>query len=124
VTSESGSAFSFERGEGYHRFERLDAFAYVDRGRVERLAGPTMVPITGDNVIMMPPRFSAVRFTLHMRVIIAFCAFATFSGWMLIGGDALFWGIGFLALCALQVTLTVRSLKQKLARWMAPGSWN
>jgi hypothetical protein len=124
VTSASNTKFSFERGEGYHRFERLDAFAYVDLGSVERLGVKGIAPLPDGNVIMMPPRFSSVRFTLQMRVIVAFWAFLFFSGWILIGGDALFWGIGFLIAYAVQAAMTVRSLRAKLTRWLARGSWN
>ncbi len=125
VSSHSGSLFSFDRGEGYPRFERFDAFAYVDAGTVERLRNLAMADAVVDgNLVMMPPRFSAVRFSFNIRVITIFWAFALFAGWALLRGDLLFWGIGFLALYGLHIGLVAASLRRKLKRWLAKESWN
>ena len=125
ITSHSGTAFSFARGEGYHRFERFDAFGYVDGGMVERISAHQSNENTFDGVVvMMPPRFSILRFTLNMRVIIAFWAFTLFCGWALLRGDLLFWGIGFLAVYALYIALVAASLRRKLALWLARERWN
>lgn len=125
ITSHNGSVFTFARGEGYHRFERFDAFGYVDGGMVERISalGSNESEFEGA-VVMMPPRFSALRFTLNMRVIVAFWAFTLFCGWALLRGEIFFWGIGFLGVYAVHIALVAASLRRKLALWLARESWN
>ena len=111
--------FMFERGEGFDRFERWDAFAYVDGGVVMRLqqARPEM-PGEG-NIVLLPPPWTALRFSLNIRVVLIFWALTLIIARSFLGGDWLFWGVGFLAIYGAHVALIRRSLRKKLKRWAA-----
>lgn len=129
VEALSPDSFSFARGEGLPRFERLDAFAYVDRGTVSRLrargkaGGPADGPSDG-KVVPLAPVWSGLAFDLHMRVAFAFLAFAMIAGWLLAGGDPFLWGAGYVGAAALTVALVQFSIARKLRRWLARESWN
>jgi len=115
--------FVFERGEGFDRFERWDAFAYVDGGTVTRLREHREIDIEGQgNIVLLPPPWTALRFHLNIRVVLIFWAFALIIARSFLGGDWLFWGIGFLALYGAHVGLIRRSLRKKLAVWISRGS--
>jgi hypothetical protein len=122
VTPTSPDSFTFQRGEGFDKFERWDAFAYVDQGHVTRLRDPDRQ--SGDGNIIMLPRFTGLQFSLNMRVFLVFWAFAFAVAWFFLHGDPMFWGIGFLALYGLYVSLIISSLKKKMARWTERKSWN
>ncbi len=122
VTPRSNVSFSFERGEGFDRFGRWDAFAYVDSGDVTRLRGAAVEIEPG--VSLLPPAWNALRLTLNVRVILIFWAAALIVGWWFSGGDWLFWLIGFLALYGAQVWLIRRSVRAKLRQWLVRESWN
>lgn len=123
----SSDAFAFSRGEGYARFERRDAFNYVDRGTVERLRAEAQhVEGDGDNVVLLPPGYRGLRFTLNMRVILIFYAvllavlyLAFFARTPIIA-----WIAGFAVIYAIHVGLVIASLSGKLARWVARESWH
>ncbi len=115
----SQSHFAFERGEGFDRFERWDAFAYVDGGTVARLRRAEAIPVAGrGNMAILPPPWVALRFELNIRVVLIFWAFALIIARSFLGGDWLFWGIGFLALYGGHIALIRRSLRKKLKRWV------
>lgn len=123
----SVDAFAFARGEGYTRFGRRDAFNYVDRGTVERLhAEPQEIEGQGDNVVLLPPGYRGLRFTLNMRVILIFYAvlLATLYLAFFAHTPAIAWALGFAAIYALHIGLVIGSLKSKLARWVARESWH
>ena len=123
---ETPDRFSFERGEGYTRLQRWDAFGYVDRGTVERLKRDERgLPDFGSNVIVLPAGWKAIRFALNMRVILIFWAFLLGAAAMITGwGHWLMWIAGFAGIYAAHVVLVMRSLDRKLAAWMARESWN
>lgn len=123
VTTHDSNRFTFARGEGYTKFEGIDAFAYVDLGEVQRLRTDNEIE-HGGNIVLMPPRFGAVRFILGMRVVLAFWAFALLCAWFFVGGSWLWWLIGLIAVYAAHITMIVRSLRTKLERWLAKSSWN
>jgi hypothetical protein len=116
----SQTHFAFERGEGFDRFERWDAFAYVDGGLVQRLRQERPLEIEGEgNIAILPPPWAVLRFSLNIRVVLIFWALALIIARSFIGGDWLFWGIGFLALYGAHVGLIRQSLRAKLKRWVA-----
>ena len=115
--------FAFERGEGFDRFERLDAFAYVDGGTVQRLrAAPLEEWTAAGQVVQLPPPWTALRFELNIRVVLIFWALAFLIARSFIGGDWLFWGLGFVSLYGLHIALIRRSLRAKLKRWVVRGT--
>lgn len=125
VTPVSHTRFAFERGEGFDTFEKWDAFAYVDGGTVTRLRDAFEAEAApGSNIAILPPPWSALRFTLNIRVVLIFWALGLIIARSFTGGDWLFWLIGFLTLYGAHVALIRRSLKKKLARWLARESWN
>jgi hypothetical protein len=125
VTTHSSSLFSFARGEGYLQISRGDAFGYVDSGSIERLSNsPEPMDAPGGNVILMPPRFYGLRFTLNIRVLLIYWAFALVIGWLFFGGDWMFWLVGFVAASTTSIVLIRRSLRAKLDTWLARESWN
>ncbi len=125
VETQTGSRFSFARGEGYLSIGRWDAFGMIDAGSVERLRniGEEQQQV-GGNVILMPPRFGAIRFSLSMRVVLAFWAFALFCGWFFVGGDWIFWLFGYVLVVAGSIVMIRRSLATKLEIWLARSTWN
>lgn len=121
----SHTSFSFERGEGFDTFEKWDAFAYVDGGTVTRLRDQAEVQSDpASNIAILPPPWSGLRFSLNVRVVLIFWALALIIARSFTGGDWLFWLIGFLVLYGAHVALIRRSLRKKLARWLARESWN
>lgn len=111
--------FAFERGEGFDRFERLDAFAYVDGGTVQRLRVRPVEDWSAEGqVVTLPPPWTALRFELNIRVVLIFWALALIIARSFIGGDWLFWGLGFVALYGLHIALIRRSLRAKLRKWV------
>ncbi|MFM7028684.1 MAG: hypothetical protein ACKOXK_08430 [Chakrabartia sp.] len=113
--------FAFERGEGFDRFERWDAFAYVDGGTVMRLrqALPEDEGGEASGVVRLPRPWIALRFELNIRVVLIFWALALIVARSFVGGDWMFWGLGFLVLYGGHIALIRRSLKKKLRRWVA-----
>lgn len=125
INATSQSQFSFARGEGFDKFERWDAFAYVDGGSVMRLRTQEVVDaLPGGNIAVLPPPWSSLHFNLNIRVVLIFWALALIIARSFLGGDWLFWLIGFLTLYGAHVALIRRSLKKKLGRWLARESWN
>jgi len=118
--------FSFERGEGYTKLQRWDAFGYVDSGTVERLRNPQVaLADQGSNVVVLPSGWKAIRFALNIRVILIFWAFLLGALWLFTGvGHPAAWLAGFGLVYAVHVRLIMRSLDRKLAAWMARASWN
>jgi len=127
VERRSPDKFTFVRGEGYTRLERWDAFGYVDRGTVERVAAePLPAEGEGKNVVILPAGYRALRFTLNMRVILVFyAAFLLVLRFVFLDDTSLLvWVAIFAVTYALHVALVKRSLSAKLKRWMARESWN
>jgi hypothetical protein len=114
VTSHSLARFDFERGEGYVRAGRFDAFGLVDGGTVERLrdTSESNLPALG-NVIQFAPRFG---FAIWLILFVAGC--------VIIGGDWLAWIVALVAVWTATIILVQLSLKSKLRRWLARESWN
>ena len=121
----SQSSFTFARGEGFDKFEKWDAFAYVDGGTVTRLREQAELEADpGSNIAILPPPWSGLRLPLNVRVVLLFWALALIIARSFTGGDWLFWLIGFLTLYGAHVALIRRSLKKKLGQWLARESWN
>jgi hypothetical protein len=121
----SGELFQFTRGEGYLKLEKWDAFGLVDSGSVERLRatrdeeqGP------GGNIVMMPSRYTMLRYSLNIRVALIYLAMAVVIGALAIGGSWIFWLFGYFFSIAFIVALVRVSLKRKLKSWLAKESWN
>ncbi len=125
VTSHSLSRFDFERGEGYLRAGRFDAFGLVDGGIVERLrdASDANPPALG-NVIQFAPRFGWLRFSLNLRVTFAIWTILFIAGFVIVGGDWLAWLVALVGVVTVTIILVQLSLKSKLRRWLARESWN
>jgi hypothetical protein len=125
VTSQSLARFDFERGEGYVRAGRFDAFGLVDGGTVERLrdTSDSNLPALG-NVIQFAPRFGWLRFSLNLRVTFAIWLILFVAGCVIIGGDWLAWIVALVAVWTATIILVQLSLKSKLRRWLARESWN
>jgi hypothetical protein len=71
----SQSSFTFARGEGFDKFEKWDAFAYVDGGTLTRLREQIEVEADpGSNIAILPPPWSGLRLTLNVRVVLIFWA--------------------------------------------------
>lgn len=123
----SPDAFAFTRGEGYSRLPRLDAFGYVDRGRVERVRNAeTELPDIAANIAVLPAGWRAIRFTLDIRVLLIFWA-ALLLGLKMFALPEIpipAWLAGFAAIWALHGWLVMRSLDNKLRSWMARSTWN
>ena len=116
----SPDSFVFARGEGYMAFRRFDPFAYVDRGEATRLRA------AADTNVLAFPAVATIRFSLRIRVVLAFYAFALIALWMLFGGreGLLPWVAAFLAVYAAHAAFVIASLRRKLAHWLAVRSWN
>jgi hypothetical protein len=121
----SPNMFSFERGEGFLSFGRTDAFAAIDKGEVTRLrsAGPDRMD-AGENVFAFRPLYGALHCDLNIRVILALWLMLFIISYFVVGGDWLFWIVGFLAVYGVHITLVRRSLKAKISGWLARESWN
>lgn len=124
---QSPDGFGFSRGEGYTRFGRRDAFNYVDRGTVERVRAEAQ-PLEGgaENVVLLPPGYRGLRFTLNMRVILIFYAVLLATIYLAFFGTTpvMAWIGGFFVIYALHILLVIASLKRKLAGWVARESWH
>lgn len=115
-------SFRFERGEGYLRAGRLDAFALVDDGLVERVREKPRA-LEG-NVIAFAAPGGWLRFTLNLRTTFFVWAFVLLFGWFGIGGDWLLWLCAVIAIWAATIITVQISLRRKITAWMAPQSWN
>jgi hypothetical protein len=124
VTPLSNVEFRFERSEGFDRFGRWDAFAYVDGGSVMRLRDRTPIEGADAKVAVLPPPWFALHFTLSVRVILIFWAAGLALGWFFLGGAWIFWLFGFFGLYGLHIALIRASLRRKLAVWLAREGWN
>jgi hypothetical protein len=122
----TSSRFSFERGEGYPRVGKFDAFTLVDSGSVERVRdGEPVVEVEENgNVIPFGPRFGWLRFSLNIRSILFVWALLVFFTAMAVGGDWLFWLVALIALWTGTIVAVQRSLKAKVRGWLERGSWN
>jgi hypothetical protein len=120
------SRFSFERGEGYPRVGKFDAFALVDSGSVERVRdGEPVVEVEDNgNVIPFGPRFGWLRFSLNIRSILFVWALLVVFTALAVGGDWLFWLVGLIFIWTGTIIAVQRSLKAKVREWLAKGSWN
>ncbi len=125
VTTLDGSRFTFARGEGYLRIGAGDAFGYVDSGIVERLRDRVQpADVAGDNVVAMPPRYNGLKLSFNFRVLLVYWAVSLIAGWLFFGGDWPYWLVGFIAATAASAALVRRSLRAKLAVWLARETWN
>jgi hypothetical protein len=125
ITNHSLARFEFERGEGYLRAGRFDAFGLVDGGSVERLrdTSDSNPPALG-NVIQFAPRFGWLRLTLNLRVTFAVWLILFVTGLVIVGGDWLAWLVGLVGVWTITIILVQLSLKAKIRRWLARESWN
>lgn len=129
VSRTSSEAFDFERGEGFDRFGRFDAFTYVDSGRVERLrAAPVALTAAGagGSVTAFPAGWRAIAFTLNIRVLLIFWAAGLIGAKLLLApwSSWVWWLCGFAFVYAIYAKLAMRSLRAKLERWLRRDSWN
>ncbi|AHE52924.1 hypothetical protein [Sphingomonas sanxanigenens] len=131
VTRTSSDAFAFERGEGFDKFRRFDAFAYVDSGRVSRRRNAAVAlddaeTPEGARVMAFPAGWRSIQFELNIRVLLIFWAAALIALKLLLapGSNWLWWLGGFVAVYAVYVQLAMRSLRQKLQDWLRRESWN
>ncbi len=121
----SGELFRFARGEGYLKLDKWDAFGLVDSGSVERLrANADQEDAPGGNIVMMPSRYSMLRYNLNVRVSLIYLAMAAVVGALAIGGGWIFWLFGYFISVAFAISLVRISLKRKLKTWLARESWN
>ncbi len=125
ITRRDSSGFAFERGEGYVRAGRWDAFGYVDSGTVKRLAqaSDTFAEL-GENVVAFQPRYAGLSCAFNIRVLLIFWVVALAAGGWLIGGPAVVWAFGFLVAIVFTAQLTRTSFQRKLNNWLARESWN
>ena len=132
VTRMSSEAFAFERGEGFDKFRRFDAFAYVDSGRVTRRRNAPVAIDEADadpaqaRVAAFPAGWRSILFELNIRVLLIFWAVALIAVKLLLapGSSWLWWLGGFAAVYAVYVQLAMRSLRRKLEDWLRRESWN
>ncbi len=121
----SPNMFSFERGEGFLSFGRTDAFAAIDKGEIIRLRTESPDPLSaGENVFAFRPIYGALNCTLNIRVILALWLMLFIISYFVVGGDWLFWIVGFFAVYGIHIALVRRSLKAKINGWLARESWN
>lgn len=130
VTRTAPDSFDFERGEGFDRFGRLDAFTYVDSGQVRRIRA---APIALDqgvggsaSVTAFPAGWRSIAFRLNIRVLLIFWAVALIAARFLLAPSSnwIWWLAAFVLVYAGYVSLAMRSLRLKLANWMRRESWN
>jgi hypothetical protein len=123
ITAHGQTGFSFERGEGYLKAGRFDAFALVDGGRVDRIREPR--PESEGNVVVLAPRFGWLRYDLNVRTTLAILAMISFIG-AAVGSFDHFagWIGGFATSVAATVLVVQWSLRRKLRDWLARQSWN
>jgi hypothetical protein len=121
----SPNMFSFERGEGFLSFGRTDAFAAIDKGEIIRLRsdGPETTE-AGPNVFAFRPLYGALHCALNIRVILALWLMLFIISYFIVGGDWLFWIVGFFAVYGVHIALVRWSLKTKINEWLARESWN
>jgi hypothetical protein len=127
VNPHSGSRFSFERGEGFVKFDKFDPFAAIDRGEVERLHSVRGVDEKlgeNSNVIAFAPRFGGLHFRLGVQVMYAVWLLLAIFGFIAVGGDPMWWIVGFLTVYGVNIALVRISLRRKINRWLAPETWN
>jgi hypothetical protein len=123
LSEASPNRFHFERGEGYLKVGRFDAFGWVDSGTVERLRVEREA-FEESNVVAFAPLYGWLRFSLNLRVTFLVWAFVLLFAWMAIGGDWMAWLVGVIAIWIATVVMVQWSLKRKLRHWLARESWN
>jgi hypothetical protein len=77
-----------------------------------------------DNIVLMPSRYTLLRYSLNIRVSLIYLALATVVGALAIGGGKMLWLFGYFISIAFMVSLVRRSLKRKLKSRLAKESWN
>lgn len=114
--------FSFERGEGYLRAGRFDAFGLVDSGTVERVREGA--PVSDGNVIAFAPLNGWLRYTLDIRTTLIVWAFVVFFVAFGMGADWLLSLATLVAIWVVTIVLVQASLRKKVRIWLARESWN
>ena len=115
--------FTFERGEGYPRVGRFDAFSLIDSGSVERVRdGSAVEAEQGGNVIPFGPRFGWLRYSLNIRSILIVWAMLFLFSALAFWGQWLWWLVGIIAVWTATIIAVQRSLKGKVREWLARGS--
>ncbi len=121
----SPSRFRFERGEGYPRVGKFDAFALVDGGSIMRFRDGEAEPsYEGDNVIAFAPRYGWLMLSLNIRSTLILWALLLLFLWFAFGGDWLAWLVGLIAGWTFAIVAVQRSVRSKIREWLARGSWN
>lgn len=125
VRASGPDRFAFERGEGYPRVGRFDAFSLVDGGSVERVRDSDAAEVdSGSNVIAFAPRHGWLRYSLNIRSILVVWAMLFLFVALASVGQWLWWLVGLIAVWTLTIVAVQRSLKGKVREWLARGSWN
>jgi hypothetical protein len=114
--------FSFERGEGYLRAGRFDAFGLVDGGQVERVR--EAAPLSEGNVIAFAPIHGWLRYSLDIRTTLIVWAFVVFFVAFGFGADWLLSLAALVAIWVATIVLVQASLRKKVQAWLARESWN
>ena len=125
VDENSPNRFRFERGEGYPRVGRFDAFALIDSGSIMRVRDGGDVPAhDGDNVIAFTPRYGWLMLSLNIRSTLILWALMLLFLWFAFGGDWLGWLVALIAGWTGAIVAVQRSVRSKTREWLARGSWN
>jgi hypothetical protein len=125
VDENSSSRFRFERGEGYPRVGRFDAFALIDSGSIMRVKDGGADPaFEGDNVIAFAPRYGWIMLSLNIRSTLILWALLLLFLWFAFGGDWLAWLVALIAGWTGAIIAVQRSVRAKMREWLAPRRWN
>lgn len=106
-----GNSFTFERSEGFENFKRFDAFSSVDGGTV------TMAMDEAEGAIAL--HGTGLYMAFRIRAVMAITAFLVIAGWMVFPRIE-FWGwvLICMGLVMVQSWFIMRSMDEKLARWI------
>lgn len=106
-----GNSFSFERSEGFENFKRFDAFSSVDGGTVSMAMDETAgaIALHGTGLYMV----------FRIRAVLAITAFIVLGGWLALPRiEPWAWVLIFMGLVMMQSWLIMRSMDEKMSRWI------
>lgn len=125
ILTQGQTGFNFERGEGYLKAGRFDAFALVDAGRVERIReARDLDPDLPGNVVAFTPRYGWLHYELVVRTTLIVWAALILCGWIALGGNGLLWIGALLLVWTMIIVMVQLSMKRKLRQWLARESWH